>query len=82
MFGKAPSSGANKRLFGSSLSVRGARMKYELTQKTPAWEANPAAVPLFTIIDGSRQSRWWAWRSSSENRSCIWIIKESIQEEE
>ena len=31
MFGKAPSSGANKRLFGSSLSVRGARMKYELT---------------------------------------------------
>ena len=33
------------------------------------------------IIDGTRQSRWSAWRSSSENLFCIWIIKEPIQEE-
>ena len=32
---------------------------------------------LFTIIDGTTQSRWRAWRSSSENRSCIWMVKES-----
>ena len=32
---------------------------------------------LFTIIDGSIQSRWRAWRSSSENRYCIWMIKVS-----
>ena len=32
---------------------------------------------LFTIIDGRRQRRLRAWRSSSENRSCIWMIKES-----
>ena len=32
---------------------------------------------LFTIIDGTTQSRWRAWRSCSENRSCIWMIKES-----
>ena len=32
---------------------------------------------LFTIIDGTRQSRWQAWPSWSENRSCIWTIEES-----
>ena len=32
---------------------------------------------LFAIIDGTTQRRWQAWRSSSENRSCIWMIKES-----
>ena len=32
---------------------------------------------LFTIIDSTRQSKWRAWRFSSENRSCIWKIKES-----
>ena len=96
MFGKAPSSSANKRLFRTYLSVvcqsvfhlrtsfpRDFRNGMSFSQyRAPFTLSDPAAVPLFTIIDGTRQSRWWAWRSSSENRSCIWMIKESIQEEE
>ena len=83
MFGKASSSqtqSANKRLFGSSLSVD-CQSVFHLRTKFPrdlikemsfAQNSMPSTLlsscsALFTVIDGTRQSRWRAWRSSSDD---------------
>ena len=92
MFGKASSSqapSANKRLFGSSLSVD-CQSVFHLSTSFPGDLGNrlsfsqksmpstsPSCSALFTIIDGTRQSKLRTWRSSSKNRSCIWMIEES-----
>ena len=82
MFGKASSSqapSASKRLFGSSLSVNFQSVFHLLTsfprdlgngmffsQNSMPSTSSCSRSGLFTIIDGTRQSRWRAWRSSSK----------------
>ena len=51
--------------------------KSSFSQNSMPSTSSSSCSALFTIIDGTTQSRWRAWRSSSENRSCIWMIKES-----
>ena len=92
MFGKVSSSQAphaSKRSFGSSLSVDCQSVFYLLTsfprdlgsrmsfsQNSMPSTSSSSCSALFTIIDGTRKSRWRAWRSLSKI-DCIWIIKES-----
>ena len=87
MFGKASSlqtPSANKRLFGSFLSVdchsvfhlptsfpRDLRNGMSFSQNSMPSASSSSCSVFFTIIDVTRQSKWRAWRSSSENRSCI-----------
>ena len=82
MFGKASSSqapSASKRLFGSYLSVDFQSVFRLLTsfprhlgsgmssfQNNMLSTSSSSRSGLFTIIDGTRQSRWRAWRSSSK----------------
>ena len=82
MFGKASSSqspNANERLFGSFLSVgcqsvchlstsrpRDLGNGLSFSQNSMPSTSSSSCSALFTIIDGTRQSRWWAWRSSSK----------------
>ena len=74
---QAPS--ASKRLFGSSLSVDCQSVFHLLTsfprdlgngmsfsQNSMPFPSSSSCSASFTIIDGTRQSRWWAWRSSSK----------------
>ena len=46
------------------------------------WVSEDASLSSFSaificVIDGTSQSKWPALRSSSKNRSCIWMTKES-----
>ena len=51
--------------------------KSSFSQNSMPSTSSSSCSALFNIIDGTTQSRWRAWRSSSENRCCIWMIKES-----
>ena len=72
---------ANKRLFGSSLSAdcqlsvfhlrtsfpRDLRNEMSSFQNSMPSTLSCSSSALFTVIDGTRQSRWRAWRSSSDD---------------
>ena len=93
MFGKASLShapSASRRLLRSSFSadchiICHLRSSFQrdlgngrpLSQNNVPSVASDSSRVLLTMVEGTRYSKWRAWRSSSENLSCIWIIGES-----
>ena len=82
---------SHKRLFGSSQSVdcqsvfhlhtsfpRDLGNGMSFSQKSmPSTSLSSFSAIFICVIDGTSQSKWPALRSSSKNRSCIWMTKES-----
>ena len=87
LFGKASSSqtpSTNKRLFGSSVSVdcqsvfhlrtsfpRDMRNEMSFSQNSMPSTLSSSCSALFTVINGTRQSRWRALRSSSDDNEGV-----------